>query len=274
VICDKPVTRTVDEARELHRLAKVHGRLLAVSYNYSGYPMVRAARAMVRAGEIGRLRRAHGQFPAGYLTTLVERQGQKQAVWRTDPERVGASASLMDLGTHVHHLLRFVTGLEFTEILADLSSSSPERRVDDNAEVLFRLSNGASGSLWVSMTAAGIDDEGPSFTICGTEGSLQWSQRNCNELRVRRPAQAEQILVKAASYLGDGLQAGSRIGFGPPDGFLEAFANLYRDFADAIAAGHLAQTPDTLPTIDDGLAGLQFVEAGAASSATRRWNRI
>lgn len=273
VMCDKPVTRTVDEARVLHGLARQHGRILAVSYNYSGYPMVRLAKALIARGEIGTIRRVHGQFPAGYLTRLVEFDGQKQAIWRTDPEKVGASAALMDLGTHVHHLLRFVSGLEFSEVLAELTKAYPERRVDDNAEVLCRLSNGATGSLWVSMTAAGIDDEGPSFTISGTEASVEWRQRACNELRLRRPGAPEQILVKSASYLGAAHDEDSRIGFGPPDGFIEAFANIYRDFADALDVGATA-IPETLPTIDDGLAGLLFVEAGAASAKAGAWRKL
>lgn len=271
VLCDKPVTRTLAEALELQALASHHHRILAVSYNYSGYPMVRLARQLIRLGEIGEVRRAYAQFPSGYLSRMVELEGQKQAVWRTEPERVGASAALMDLGTHAHHLVRFVTGLEFHTILASLSTAFAERRVDDNAEVLFTLSNGAPGAIWVSMIAAGLD-EGPSFSVSGTDGTLSWRQKACNELRLSKPGEPVRILTKAASYTGPDRQADSRIGFGPPDGFLEAFANIYRDFADCIAGS--GGVSDTLPLIGDGVAGLRFVEAGAQSSRTAQWQFI
>lgn len=274
VLCDKPVTRTLQEALELHDLSRAHGRILAVSYNYSGYPMVRLARNLVRQGEVGPIRHVHGRFPSGYLAMRAELEGNKQAAWRTDPQRVGASASLMDLGTHVHHMIRFVTGLQFKAVFADLSRAYPERRVDDNAEVLFRLSDGTPGSMWVSMIAAGLNDEGPSFCVSGTAGSLEWSQKACNELRLRKAGDPMQTLLKAGPYLASDRQADSRIGFGPPDGFLEAFANIYTDFADAISSGRSDAIPETLPTIEDGVAGLRFVEAGARSAATSGWMNV
>ncbi|MCB9992132.1 MAG: Gfo/Idh/MocA family oxidoreductase [Hyphomicrobiaceae bacterium] len=267
VLCDKPVTRTLSEAEALAALVRRHSRIFAVSYNYSGYPMIRAARSLVGSGELGELRHVHARFPSGYLSERVELSGQKQAAWRTDPARVGASAALMDLGTHVHHLVRFVTGKDVTRLFVDLSSAFPGRRVDDNAEIIFRLEDGTPGSLWVSMIATGIDDEGPSISISGSKGSIDWKQQSCNVLKLRRPGEPPQILQKSAAYLGPGREIRSRIGFGPPDGFLEAFANLYDDFSEAIAG----RMPDTLPTIEDGVAGLKFVEAGARSASEGRW---
>jgi predicted dehydrogenase len=271
VICDKPLTRTADEARQLAAMAASHSGVVAVTYNYSGYPAVRAARAMIRMGEIGTVRRVHGQFPAGYLTGRAERNGSKQALWRTDPAKVGASAALMDIGTHAHHLIRFTTGLEVTEVMASLTSAYDDRHVDDNAEVILRLSNGATGSIWVSMIAAGYDDHGPGFLIAGSKGTLQWGQNDCNSVWLRAQGEPERKLVKGGSYFPPDRNRDTRHGFGPPEGFTEAFANIYRDFADAIAGGGKAATPDTLPLLADGLAGLLFVEAGAKSSATRAW---
>lgn len=270
VICDKPVTRTSDEARTLVELQARCKVIVAVTYNYSGYPMVRAARRMIRAGEIGEVRRVQAQFPSGYLTDRPELDLNKQALWRTDPAKVGASAALMDIGTHAHHLIRFTTGLEVTDVMASLTKAYDDRRVDDNAEVILRLSNGATGAIWVSMIAPGFDDHGPSFLVAGSKGSLEWTQKRCNELWLRAQGEPERVIAKSAHYLGVEAPGDARLGFGPPEGFSEAFANIYRDFADAIC-GAGKSIPETLPLLDDGLLGLRFVEAGATSSNQRRW---
>lgn len=271
VICDKPVTRTADEARALVSLQSRCNVVVAVTYNYSGYPMVRAARRMIHAGDIGSVRRVQAQFPAGYLTDRPELGNNKQALWRTDPAKVGASAALMDIGTHAHHLIRFTTGLEVTEVMASLTRAYDDRMVDDNAEVILRLSNGATGAIWVSMIASGFDDHGPAFLIVGSKGTLEWTQRRCNELWLRAQGEPERVIAKGGPNVEGQGSADARLGFGPPEGFTEAFANIYRDFADAICGGGDSRIPETLPLLSDGLEGLRFVEAGATSSDERRW---
>ena len=270
VICDKPLTASLEDARELQALVKESDLLFAVTYNYSGYPMVRQAREMIGDGALGDIRVVQVEYPQDWLSTDLETSGQKQAAWRTDPKQAGAGGSLGDIGTHAFHLTEFVTGLEVTSLLADLHAFVPGRQLDDNAQMLLRFSNGARGSLWASQVAVGHEN-GLRIRVYGEQASLEWFQEQPNQLRYSVLGETPRVITRGCSAAGDSANAVTRIPGGHPEGFLEAFANLYRDFADQIQArkNHQA-TPDNanlVPTVTDGLKGVEFVEKAVASSA-------
>jgi predicted dehydrogenase len=270
VICDKPLTASLEDARELQALVKESDLLFAVTYNYSGYPMVRQAREMIGDGALGDIRVVQVEYPQDWLSTDLETSGQKQAAWRTDPKQAGAGGSLGDIGTHAFHLTEFVTGLEVTSLLADLHAFVPGRQLDDNAQMLLRFSNGARGSLWASQVAVGHEN-GLRIRVYGEQASLEWFQEQPNQLRYSVLGETPRVITRGCSAAGDSANAVTRIPGGHPEGFLEAFANLYRDFADQIQARKNQQaTPDNanlVPTVTDGLKGVEFVEKAVASSA-------
>jgi len=270
VICDKPLTASLEDARELQALVKESDLLFAVTYNYSGYPMVRQAREMIGNGALGDIRVVQVEYPQDWLSTDLETSGQKQAAWRTDPKQAGAGGSLGDIGTHAFHLTEFVTGLEVTSLLADLHAFVPGRQLDDNAQMLLRFSNGARGSLWASQVAVGHEN-GLRIRVYGEQASLEWFQEQPNQLRYSVLGETPRVITRGCSAAGDSANAVTRIPGGHPEGFLEAFANLYRDFADQIQARKNQQaTPDNanlVPTVTDGLKGVEFVEKAVASSA-------
>lgn len=270
VICDKPLTASLEDARELQALVKESDLLFAVTYNYSGYPMVRQAREMIGDGVLGDIRVVQVEYPQDWLSTDLETSGQKQAAWRTDPKQAGAGGSLGDIGTHAFHLTEFVTGLEVTSLLADLHAFVPGRQLDDNAQMLLRFSNGARGSLWASQVAVGHEN-GLRIRVYGEQASLEWFQEQPNQLRYSVLGETPRVITRGCSDAGDSANAVTRIPGGHPEGFLEAFANLYRDFADQIQARKNQQaTPDSanlVPTVADGLKGVEFVEKAVASSA-------
>ncbi len=268
VICDKPLTTDVGQALELMRLVRQSGLVFGVTYCYTGYPMVRQARAMVRGGELGAIRLVQVEHASGWASTLLEAQGHKQAVWRTTPSIAGKSSVVGDLGTHAQHLARFITGLEITEVSAELSSIVPGRQVDDNAHIMLRFNNGAKGMMWVSMVAAG-HLHGQRIRVYGENGSLEWIQEQPNEL-ILRPADGPcQILSRGFSWLSPAARRSSRLWPGHPEGYLEAFANIYADIADAILARRDGIEADPLaylfPTVEDGVLGVKFVDAAVAS---------
>lgn len=270
VICDKPLTASLEDARELQALVKESDLLFAVTYNYSGYPMVRQAREMIGDGALGDIRVVQVEYPQDWLSTDLETSGQKQAAWRTDPKQAGAGGSLGDIGTHAFHLTEFVTGLEVTSLLADLHAFVPGRQLDDNAQMLLRFSNGARGSLWASQVAVGHEN-GLRIRVYGEQASLEWFQEQPNQLRYSVLGETPRVITRGCSAAGDSANAVTRIPGGHPEGFLEAFANLYRDFADQIQARKNQQaTPDNanlMPSVTDGLKGVEFVEKAVASSA-------
>ena len=271
VICDKPLTSSLQDARTLKEVAIQHDALFAVTYNYSGYPMVRQAREMIAAGDLGTIRLIQVEYPQDWLSTDLESSGQKQASWRTDPAQAGAGGSLGDIGTHAFHLTEFITGLEVESILADLNSFVPGRRLDDNAQVLLRFDNGARGSLWASQVAVGHEN-GLRIRVYGEKAGLEWFQEQPNQLRFSPLGDVPRMLTRGSSKVGESAALATRIPGGHPEGFLEAFANLYRDFADMVVAhrkGNTAVTEKSLvPDIHAGVRGVEFVEAAVASAAT------
>ena len=275
VICDKPLTNELAEALELQQMVQESGLVFGVTYNYSGYPMVRQARAMVQAGVLGAVRLVQVEHASGWASTLLEAAGHKQATWRTTPAIAGKSTVIGDLGTHAHHLARFVSGLEVSELSAELSTLVPGRQADDNGHVKLRFSNGARGLMWVSMVATG-NLHGQRIRVYGEKGSLEWVQEQPNELILRPVDGPQQTLARGAAYLDPAASRVARLWPGHPEGFIDAFANLYTDMADAIRArrdGHAADPLAlTFPTVADGVLGVKFVEAAVESNAQDgRW---
>lgn len=253
VICDKPLAATPVQAQAIAAAVQASGRPFVLTHTYAGYPLIRQARAMVAAGALGQVRLVQVEYAQGWLATNV---AGKQADWRTDPAQAGAGA-IGDIGTHAFHLAGFVSGLQVSELAADLSSMVPGRAVDDDARILLRFQGGARGMLWASQVAIGHEN-GLRLRIYGTEGSLDWHQENPNVLIHDRLNQPRQILTRG----GAGTQAPTRTPSGHPEGYLEAFATLYAD-----AAALIRGTPTTpLPGIDDGLAGMRFIAACQASN--------
>jgi predicted dehydrogenase len=268
VICDKPLTTALEQALDLVRLVRRTRLVFAVTYGYTGYPMVRQAREMIRAGELGEIRLVQVEHAEGWAATRLEAEGHKQAAWRMTPAIAGPSAVVGDLGTHAHHLARFVTGLEVTELSAELSTVVPGRTADDNAHLKLRFGNGARGMMWASMAAAG-HLQGQRIRVFGDEGSLEWFQEQPEQLLVRPVEGPHRLLWRGAPYLAPAAQRVSRVWAGHPEGFLEAFANVYGDVAEAVLArrdGVPADPLATFPTVEDGALGVKFVEAAVESS--------
>ncbi len=275
VICDKPLTTDLEQALELMRLVRQTGLVFGVTYCYSGYPMVRQAREMVRSGELGDIRLVQVEHASGWASTLLEAEGHKQAVWRTTPSIAGKSSVVGDLGTHAHHLARFISGLEITEVSAELASIVPGRQVDDNAHIMLRFNNGAKGMMWASMVAAG-HMHGLRIRVYGEKGSLEWVQEQPNELILRPADGPHQILSSGSGWLSPAARRTSRLWPGHPEGYLEAFANLYSDIADAVLARRDGVAADPLsnlfPKVEDGVLGVMFVDAAVAShQGEGRW---
>jgi predicted dehydrogenase len=275
VICDKPLTSTLAEALELVQRVRQSRCLFALTHNYSGYPMVRQAREMVAAGELGEIRVVQAEYPQDWLSTDLEATGQKQAVWRVDPAQAGAGGSLGDIGTHAEHLARFITGLELAMVSADLSSFVPGRRLDDNAHVLLRYTNGARGMLWSSQVAPG-NENGLRVRVYGSKAGLSFSQENPNQLWFTPLGQPPRLITRGGSGSGAAAGFATRIPAGHPEGYLEGFAQLYRDVAEQIQARWEQRASDPLacgvPTVEDGARGMKFIEAVVESSrADGRW---
>ncbi len=268
VICDKPLTATLEEAKALAELARKSGRVFAVTYNYTGYPMVRQARAMVADGTLGAIRVVQVEYPQDWLTERIETTGHKQAEWRTDPKRTGAGGSIGDIGTHAFHLASFVSGLELDSVLADLTTFVPGRQVDDNANVLLRFKGGAKGMLWASQVAPG-NENALRLRVYGTKGGLTWSQENPNYLRYAPFGEAPRELSRGGVGAGPAAARMTRVPPGHPEGYLEGFANIYSEAAAAIrAAAEKKPVPPEVvfPTVEDGLKGVSFVDAVVRSS--------
>jgi predicted dehydrogenase len=268
VICDKPLTATLEEAKALAELARKSGRVFAVTYNYTGYPMVRQARAMVGDGTLGTIRVVQVEYPQDWLTERIETTGHKQAEWRTDPKRTGAGGSIGDIGTHAFHLASFVSGLELDSVLADLTTFVPGRQVDDNANVLLRFKGGAKGMLWASQVAPG-NENALRLRVYGIKGGLTWSQENPNYLRYAPFGEAPRELSRGGAGAGPAAARVTRVPPGHPEGYLEGFANIYSEAAAAIrAAAEKKPVPPEVvfPTVEDGLKGVSFVDAVVRSS--------
>ena len=277
VICDKPLTTTLKEARKLKALADRSGLIFAVTHNYTGYPMVRHAREMVRSGELGDIRVIHVEYPQDWLTEPIEKSGQKQADWRTDPQRSGAGGCVGDIGTHAYNLADFIFGVPVTELCADLTTFVPGRKLDDNVQILLRYENGARGMLWASQVAPG-NENNLKIRIYGTKGGIEWRQEHPNQLSYTPFGKPTQIISRGTGAANASAARVTRIPAGHPEGYLEGFATIYTEVAEAIRAARQGQQPDNavnFPTIDDGVKGVAFIEAAVKSSAKgATWVRL
>jgi predicted dehydrogenase len=271
VICDKPLCLSLTEAKELKRLAEEKELILCLTHNYSGYAMVRHAARMVRNGDLGKVCVVQAEHASGWAAKLLEKQGHPQAAWRTDPVLSGDASVLFDLGTHAHQLARFVTGLEVTEVAAEMSQIVQGRAIRDNANLLLRFSNGARGTLWASMAAIG-NEHGLRIRVYGDRGSLAWHHEDPCHLRYCPLDGPEQILAQGADGLSAEAKRWTRAGLGHPEGFFESFANIYTEVAEAILAKSegRAYIKDELgfPDASDGARGVAFVESAMRSFAS------
>ena len=267
VICDKPLSTTLEDAEEVESLVKESGLIFAITYNYSGYPMVRHAREMVASGKLGNIRVIQVEYAQDWLATNIEAKGQKQAAWRTYPELAGAGGSIGDIGTHAFHLAEFISGLEAKSLLADLDTFVSGRKLDDNANILLHYSNGAKGMLWSSQVASG-QENALRIRLFGDKGGLEWAQEDPNYLHYTQLGESHQVLTRGGHGLAEAAVSATRTPAGHPEGFLEGFANLYRDIADMIEANRTGKSVTTLvPDVTDGVKGIRFVEKAVNSSA-------
>lgn len=270
VICDKPLAATQDQAEAIAAAVAGSKARFVLTHNYTGYPLIRQARAMVAEGRLGRLRVVQAEYAQDWLTETIEQSGQKQAAWRTDPARSGGGGAIGDIGTHAFNLLSFVTGLRAEALAADLHSFGAGRQVDDNAHIMLRFAGGARGMIWASQVAPG-NENGLRLRIYGDKGGLEWGQENPNVMTFAPFGQPKQLLTRGGAGLGGGGNGWTRIPPGHPEGYLEGFATLYNDAADLIAG-----TGDgaLLPGIAAGMEGMWFIGACIASSrADGAWIR-
>ena len=281
VVCDKPMTLDVPEARRLKQVVTRSRRVFALTYNYTGYPMVKLARDLVRQGDLGRLRKVVVQYPQGWLSTRLEQAGLKQAEWRTDPMRSGAAGCIGDIGTHAENLAEYLTGLQIVELCADLTTVVRGRRLDDDGTVLLRLQRGVRGVLLASQIAVG-EENGLAIRVYGEEKGLEWHQEHPNTLTLRSQDKPLEVWSRGHGYVearSPAAARATRLPAGHPEAFLEAFANVYRNAADTIRARRARTRPDPLardfPTVDDGLRGMVFIETVVKSArSTRKWLKV
>jgi predicted dehydrogenase len=279
VMSDKPATFTVKEAEQLEQELEQSGLLYGLTHNYTGYPMVKEARQMIAKGALGKVRKVVAEYPQGWLSTHLESSGQKQAAWRTNPQKSGISGCMGDIGSHAENLLEYITGLEITEVCADLSTFVDGRLLDDDGNVLIHMNNGAKGVLYASQISAG-EENGPQIRVYGEKGSLAWDQLNPNRLELKWLDQPMQVLTPGANYgyYSDITQQNTRLPAGHPEGYLEAFANLYKNFATQIRCRvQKTKAPEVcmdVPSIRDGIRGMKFIKAVVDSSTQRSWLKL
>ncbi len=265
VICDKPMTMSLGEAKDLQALVEKSGLLFALTHNYTGYPMVKEARKMIKDGKLGRIRKIVVEYPQGWLATKLEDTGQKQASWRSDPAKNGIAGCMGDIGTHAENLSEYITGLKIKELCADLTSFVPGRKLDDDGNVLLRFDNGAKGILHASQISVG-EENNLNIRIYGEKGGLEWHQQEPNTLILKHLDKPVQIYRTGGGYsfLSKEALAHTRLPSGHPEGFIEAFANIYRNFALTLQSRLSGKTPDPLyqdfPTVHDGVRGMAFIE--------------
>ncbi|HWX92156.1 MAG TPA: Gfo/Idh/MocA family oxidoreductase [Terriglobales bacterium] len=269
VICDKPLTTTLEDALDLAEIVKRTGLVFGLTHNYTGHPMVRQAREMVAAGELGAIRVVQVEYAQDWLATPLEKTGQKQAEWRTDPTRSGPGGSLGDIGTHAYNLACFVTGLACEQVAADVTTFVPGRRVDDNIQVMLRFSKGVKGGLWASQVAPG-NENNLRLRVYGEKAGLEWHQEDPNELSFTPLGQPRRAIRRGGAGTGRAAAHATRIPSGHPEGYLEAFAQLYRDLAEQITARQENRPADTdsllVPSVSDGVEGVRFIKAVLESS--------
>ncbi|MDG1728417.1 MAG: Gfo/Idh/MocA family oxidoreductase [Algibacter sp.] len=266
VVCDKPMTLTLDEAIALEKIVAKSGKLFALTHNYTGHPLVKQAKAMVAKGDLGEIRKIQVQYLQGWLSTAVEKTGQKQASWRMDPKKSGIGGALGDIGTHAENLVEYITGLKIDELAADLGRFGDGRILDDDGNLLLRMENGAKGTMSISQIALG-EENNLAIKVYGEKGSLEWHQENPNQLITRWLEQPVKVFTPNGNDLYDEALNVSRIPAGHPEGYLEAFATIYKNFAIhlmAVLDGKTIEKPD-YPTVKDGVRGMKFIYAAVES---------
>ncbi|MCZ6673759.1 MAG: Gfo/Idh/MocA family oxidoreductase, partial [Verrucomicrobia bacterium] len=275
VVCDKPLAFNLKEARVLRKIVKKSGKVFALTHNYTGYPMVKEAREFVKKGKLGRILKVVTEYPQGYAVGDVDRKGPtKINSWRTDSSIAGASNCMGDIGTHAENLGRYITGLKIDELCAELTAFIPGRELDDDGNVLIRYKGGAKGILYASQISNG-DENALNIRVYGTKASLEWHQEDPNELIIKYADKPRQVLRRGNDYLGSAAQNNTRIPFAHPEGFIEAFANVYLAAAEAIAdevSGKKPKKSYDFPTVDDGVYGMAFIETVVKSSKSKsKW---
>ena len=268
VILDKPMTFSLAEAKELEKVVKASGKRFCLTHTYTGYPMVKEARQLVAEGKLGKIRKVYVEYPQGWLSTFLEGEDNKQASWRTDPSKSGIAGAMGDIGTHAFNLAEYVSGLQVTKLCADINTVVEGRKLDDDGAALLKFNNGASGVLIASQVAAG-DENNIKVRVYGEKGGLEWQQDNANTLLLKWLDKPAEILRTGAGYLSSYATHNARVPAGHPEGYLEAFANLYRNFALSIKADIAGKPAEKewldYPGIEDGIRGMAFVENVIAS---------
>ncbi|WOO41339.1 Gfo/Idh/MocA family oxidoreductase [Rubellicoccus peritrichatus] len=278
VVCDKPMTFDLAEAKQLRTIAKRSKKVFALTHNYTGYPMVKEARDIVSKGKIGKILKIVAEYPQGWLIDAIENDDQKQAAWRTDPKRAGASCCMGDIGTHAENLGRYITGLEIDEICAEFTTFVPGRKLEDDGNCLIRYKGGAKGILFASQISAG-EENNLNIRIYGTKGSLEWFQEHPNELVMKFQDKPRQIIRRGNGYVSKAAAGSSRLPAGHQEAFLEAFANIYVAASDAIADEVQGKFPRKsgydFPGIEDGVYGMAFIETVVKSAGTKqKWTKF
>jgi len=276
VVCDKPMTFNLAQAKDLEGIVKQTGRLFALTHNYTGYPMVKEARELARSGKLGRIRKIVVEYPQGWLATRIEAAGQKQAEWRTDPKRSGAAGCMGDIGTHAENLAEYITGLRIAELCADLTTFVEGRPLDDDGNVLLRFENGARGVLYASQVSVG-EENSLHIRVYGERGGLEWDQQQPNSLILKWTDRPMEIYRTNGGYTSERARFNSRLPMGHPEGFIEAFANIYRNVILTLKARLTGVEPKPeyldFPTVRDGVRGMAFIETVVeASKSEKKWH--
>jgi len=270
VICDKPMTFNLDEAKKLEQTVKKSGLVFALTHNYTGYPMIKEAREIVRGGKLGKIRKIVVEYPQGWLSTKLEAHGQKQAAWRTDPKKSGASGCMGDIGTHAENLAEYITGLQIKELCADLTTFVQGRKLEDDGNVLLRFNNGARGVLYASQISVG-EENSLHIRVYGEKGGIEWDQMQPNSLIAKWIDRPKEIIRTGVGQLSNAAKFNTRLPAGHPEGFIEAFANIYRNFALTVRSRIQGIKPKAeyldFPTVMDGVRGMAFIKTVVESSA-------
>ncbi|HET7625506.1 MAG TPA: Gfo/Idh/MocA family oxidoreductase [Verrucomicrobiae bacterium] len=276
VVCDKPMTLTLKEAKALRETARKSGKVFALTHNYTGYPMVKEARELVRSGKLGKILKVVAEYPQGWLLDKIEAKGQKQAAWRSDPKKAGATCCLGDIGTHAENLGRYITGLEIESLCAEFTTFIPGRKLEDDANLLLRYKGGAKGVLHCSQISCG-EENNLNIRVYGTKGSLFWQQEHPNELKFTPKDEPARILRRGNGYVSDVAKKFTRLPFGHPEAFIEAFANIYLEAIAAIRANIAGKRGGKFdfPTINDGVYGMAFLETAVKSAhSNAKWTKF